>query len=974
MNKLSSSTSSLPDSSDVASGMSAKSNRSSSSRSSFGSLRRKKKQKDIKPIEPHKSLIPEHPKDEGGDKIARKKEEPSIPEISPTPVSSSAVFPTPKSPTSKSPTPKSSTPKSPKNIPITLIEPSPLKAIPLLESDKILHHDETPYNDTDPNLPETTNASITEPDEYQPLLHPDLVAVRVQETWSASSMFKSFCMWLDPRSPNIIHYLLLLAIIIATIAYFTFINLSDLVTQSVDFNLASFSIPNINEDGIDSHVVGSIHINYDNVDNLLYRNAMKIGSLLIGGGLKVIPRDALKLYVKPEMLHLAPMHVVDVFLPEIIVDVFNNRTTQLDFITKSIIVEENMVKLAGLLMLLKEQETNLEVQGVFASNITTKFFNLVTNEINVYERIAIGRDQFTPNIDVNTFFLNSTDTEIELSSNVILNNNLPFRFEVDSIDWDLLIHDCKNEMQQIGSWTSDPVCVRPERPTSIDFSGVIDNVPDSLLEKCENGLSPFNTLIQNYVNGKPIQIAVRASESQAHAIPKWMYYVLHNLVLSLDVELPKSLAQVEVRDFIINDMEMELPATVTASETFDMMLKSNISVFVALPFDIDLQVPQFKSKFTIRDSENELIGGYSPSFNYMEGDKKKDETIEWHMELNNLLLNMLDPPRVGKYVNTNINNLTNDEDLYLDLEISELKLELPLFTTELTDLKLFNLKIPRRSMATQSLLLEEIYLNLNVSIQQMFYVGSTNNSLLLVCDFELNNPTNYSIDIPKEIFEIGIQHNSNKIARVTLEDVFIPKHERFNMSTTIEVIGKSVDDKVNLEQFLSKFISESANLTVGFTGLHLARSKGLDELLQQISLKDVPLPFLEFDHSQQVIVQSPFIIGTAIHVLTSEVELTVFNPLVNAELTIDVSKAIARYEEVELGHLLRPEHLIVPPGIYHTQRIPIKINQGIGMDVLKKAINGDLAVEITALLNVRIDDFDAELIYHGTNMETQIRW
>jgi len=1012
INKLSSSSSANhSDSNDAidSSGVSTKSNKSSSSKSSFGSLRRKKKDSKALLENPKKSSRPslESENDSGPPSIGnlqdvneeelinemtRKEKDKTIPEKIEIKGTASQSHLEEEEHLKEHHKKNKAIPISPLTTdfpsphnPVTILEPSPLKAkIPLLESDKILNNnepDEVPFLSS----PQFNQSSllVEEPDETQPLLlHQDVVAIRVREPWSFSNFFKSVCSFLDPRHPNFFHFLLLLAMIIAVIAYFTFIHISALVTQSVDFNLQNISISSINEDGVDSHVVGSIFIDYDNVSNFVYRNALKIGSLIIGG-LTIIPNDAVKLYIKPAALDMAPMHVVDLYLPEITVDIFNKQLTQLDFITQSIIVEENMVKFVDNILLVKEEVVELQVQGVFASNISTKFFNVFTNEINIYESIEIHRNDLTPDIQVNTFFLNSTDTEIELSSNVVLNNNVPFMFDVDSIRWDILIHDCKDNMQQLGSWTSDPLHVRPDKPTSVDFKGIIDEVPETLLEKCkESGLSPFNTLIQNYIDGKPIQIAVRASANQSNNIPEWMHYVLHNLVLNLDVELPKSLAQVEVRDVIFNEVEMELPAAAlfAKSETFDMNLKSNMTLSVILPFDLDFRVPRFKSKFTIKDSSaHELIQGCSHSFNYVKVDKKKGEKRgQLLVELNNIELNMLDPVRVGKYLNTNINKSNVNEDLYMDLEIDDLLVELPLFNAELTHLKLQNYTIPKGNtlevLKNQTSPIDHLYQNMNVSIQQLVYVESTATSIQILCDFEMNNPTNFSVDIPLEIVEIGIEHSEGMLGRVTLEDVFIPKSERFNMTAMVEVTANSVDDKVNLEQFLSKFISESSNLTIGFTQLHLVHSDGLDELLEQISFKNVAVPPLEFDHSQEIFQQSPFFLGAAIHVLTSDVELTIFNPLVNAELSIDVFSAIARYENTELGHLLHSEHLIVPPGIFKTHRIPIKINQGIGMDVLKKAINGDLAVDVTAILNVILDDFEVELIYQGTGMKTQIRW
>ena len=299
INKLSSSSSANhSDSNDAidSSGVSTKSNKSSSSKSSFGSLRRKKKDSKALLENPKKSSRPslESENDSGPPSIGNLQdvnEEELINEM--TGKEKDKIIPEKieiKGTASQSHleeeehlkehhkknkaipiSPLTTDFPSPHN-PVTILEPSPLKAkIPLLESDKILNNnepDEVPFLSS----PQFNQSSllVEEPDETQPLLlHQDVVAIRVREPWSFSNFFKSVCSFLDPRRPNLFHYLLLLAMIIAVIAYFTFIHISALVTQSVDFNLQNISISSINEDGVDSHVVGSIFIDYDNVSNFV---------------------------------------------------------------------------------------------------------------------------------------------------------------------------------------------------------------------------------------------------------------------------------------------------------------------------------------------------------------------------------------------------------------------------------------------------------------------------------------------------------------------------------------------------------------------------------------------------------------------------------------------------------------------------------------------------------------------------------
>ena len=118
---------------------------------------------------------------------------------------------------------------------------------------------------------------------------------------------------------------------------------------------------------------------------------------------------------------------------------------------------------------------------------------------------------------------------------------------------------------------------------------------------------------------------------------------------------------------------------------------------------------------------------------------------------------------------------------------------------------------------------------------------------------------------------------------------------------------------------------------------------------------------------------SPFLLSATIHVLSSEIELTLYNPIANAEIKVELFQAEAKHGEVILGHISHQEYMIVPPGIYKSPRLPIKISPGVGMDVLRKAINGELDVQVIAVFTVKLDDFEAQLMYNGHGIQTLIK-
>ncbi|RLV89254.1 hypothetical protein JA1_005244 [Spathaspora sp. JA1] len=264
---------------------------------------------------------------------------------------------------------------------------------------------------------------------------------------------------------------------------------------------------------------------------------------------------------------------------------------------------------------------------------------------------------------------------------------------------------------------------------------------------------------------------------------------------------------------------------------------------------------------------------------------------------------------------------------------------------------------------------------LNTTVYSIYYVESTPTSLHLLMDVSIYNPTNITFDLPKEILQSGLIYNNTNLAIATLEDVYIPQQEQVNISIGCTINSETNQDKAVLEYFLSKFISSgfenSTQVNIGNN--HVVNNPGLNKLIEQINITNVTIPNINLpsSHEEVSINSCPFIIQATIHILTSEVELTLFNPIVNSEILVEVFQAEARYKDIILGYLLQRERLVVGPGIYKTPKLPIKINS-IGMDVLKKAINGELNIEVLAMLNVQMDEFDVSLFYKGNDLKSNI--
>ncbi|GME83820.1 unnamed protein product [Ambrosiozyma monospora] len=108
--------------------------------------------------------------------------------------------------------------------------------------------------------------------------------------------------------------------------------------------------------------------------------------------------------------------------------------------------------------------------------------------------------------------------------------------------------------------------------------------------------------------------------------------------------------------------------------------------------------------------------------------------------------------------------------------------------------------------------------------------------------------------------------------------------------------------------------------------------------------------------------------------MSSEISLTVYNPITNHEVIIQLIEGKASHEDTALGYISKPQLLVIPPGIYKTPKIPITYaSNGIGAQLLKDALNGELDVDSYALMKVWVGWFEMDILYESSGVDTKIR-
>lgn len=750
--------------------------------------------------------------------------------------------------------------------------------------------------------------------------------------------------------------IIVIFVLLGCIIYNVVINLESSIDKSIHLNINEVSMQEITPSGIGVHINGEVEINYNKIDNSIQRNMVKLFTGVFGS-LVISNLQPVEIYTKFIDLNSPFIHLVDSSPPPLEVEIINMANTTIDFVSKCQFVSTGFVEFLKYYYQL-DDEIKLEIKGLSKEvEIQSWFIKKVVTNVEFHDFITVNKNEIVPDVNIDKFDLSSNGgQEINIQADAsIITKLLPLgiNLQFDPINWNLFFEDCDNGMINVGDWKSSPFEIKPNEPISLTVIGNITSMPDPLMEDCENdGKSPINRILEKYLNEEPIEFYLQMKEQGN--IPDWIFKFLHDSPIKLAIKLPKINLGYIPLDFTINSSELDLKDNLTTT------MNSNLSI-ITKRSNIDFDVSQFKINFELlgRKKSTILVGSSNNEF------VKLNMTQNGYLNIAALLPNMdlavPDPAELGFVINQLLNNFIIQSDMYMSADIRDTTVSLP-FWKDPKVIKHVSIPAVQILPRVHSLDYTQDLLN-NLTIDNIFLIESSDTNMRLLVDLTLLNPTNFTIDLSDEI-TLGISKNNSLIDLITIKNCHIPRGDFFNVTLEMNIQALNYYDHANLEYSISSFLS-GKNLTIDVVN-NSASSWALNELIKQINVNDL-------------IVYSPpdlhkkFIIDATIYPLSSDVQITVFNPIQNSEIVVEVYTAYAKThddEQINLGHLLHRERLVIPPGLYKTPRLPIKI-ESLGMDIFKKYFNGELNVEVDVVFKVEIDQFDVQLFYKG-DIDTKV--
>jgi hypothetical protein len=117
-----------------------------------------------------------------------------------------------------------------------------------------------------------------------------------------------------------------------------------------------------------------------------------------------------------------------------------------------------------------------------------------------------------------------------------------------------------------------------------------------------------------------------------------------------------------------------------------------------------------------------------------------------------------------------------------------------------------------------------------------------------------------------------------------------------------------------------------------------------------------------------------FIKSATMHLFSSTAEFILQSPLKTKTIYITSINATALYHGEVVGRILYDLPFAVPPGESETPRFPVDWSIGsVGYEAIRKAVGGQLRLNASAIVGVRIEQWKERLWYEGHGIGAHIR-
>ncbi|QPG77400.1 hypothetical protein FOA43_004813 [Brettanomyces nanus] len=587
-------------------------------------------------------------------------------------------------------------------------------------------------------------------------------------------------------------------------------------------------------------------------------------------------------------------------------------------------------------------------------------------------------DNFEREVRVKNFSIHGQDDDTEFNGIATVEvpgiKELSFaKFcNIKSMNWDVYLSGCNGKLVKaltVANEEYKKVSIGQKHDYRLFYT--IPRLSQELLSICNDSqLSPANGILSHYLNGTYVPIFISGSVPQNVGVPDW----LAKLSSDIGVKLYVSSKQIPINEMKNNPVDSIgfSDLTLNIDSRGNLVIGSELQVGLDIGLETkltDIDIPRVRGGLDICSV---VDGGLITRFIIEEWCESffNDTDSTFYMDLKHGVLDIRDAKDLGKKVNNALNghgtNFSIGTDLDLDIDSDFVK-------SVFKDIRMeFNSEYDGMRWNRT--------FDGDLTLYKISFLMSDPKRLALKVDFGVDSPISMSLNNNIELMMFGVKYMDTIIGQVGLEQFSLAAFPVVsNVSMTLVLQSDEKHGKSGLEEMLGKYLSGISPLVNvgGGPGRCVPQSALISELFKEIG---IPMRIPQLRHVGAVdgldshTRDSLFVLDCTLHIMSSEIELTVYNPVDNHEIVVDIIEGKASHDDTALGYISHEEKLVIPPGVYKTPRIPVTFSRsGLGADILRKALNGELSVETQALLQITIGEFDMTVLYHGMASKTKIR-
>ncbi|ODV83848.1 hypothetical protein CANARDRAFT_72852 [[Candida] arabinofermentans NRRL YB-2248] len=554
-------------------------------------------------------------------------------------------------------------------------------------------------------------------------------------------------------------------------------------------------------------------------------------------------------------------------------------------------------------------------------------------------------------------------------------------FELRPLEWEVSLPGCSGKDMYIASFHTEGFKFTNEDNresfVGIPFNFTIPTLSHELTKVCsnDNGKSALNSVVSRFLDGDDI-VAVVSGFIVNDDDDGWF----NQFVQKLKVRLTLNPSSINFSPFEDPVKKIEIKSMGIQIMNGSPLISANVQLGIRLPKEIKgglnhVDVKSVRGDIKLKNGAFDVC---DINMNEWQQTSLNSKKLVYDVMLNDGLLNIENEDMLSMMIMEMING--GDVDVGLKMEVDTV-IDSPFVSTTLNDIDLImnhHIKASKKSLGD---LMDSIKMKLNT----IKFVASDSSFVKLQSEIALFNPFDIDVSNGLSSAKVDIGFNGSNIGVIEIGSFNLFSQQYNNLTALITLQIDSDTEKSRLEEMFGNYVSGNSPLmrVKGRTD-SIEECQSLSNVMSNVEVEMLLPQFSNEDDGDDndgkkkkkgKVKKSIFLIDSTIHVMTSEIELTVYNPIENHEVVVTIIEGKGSYDGTTIAYVSNGVKLTIPPGVQKTPRIPVTlVRSGIGGEILKGGLlSGGLSVDSQAVLGITLGKFEMDILFHGSGMDSKIR-